>query len=112
MLVIPQMENLMPGRKTFFPNEYDKPYSGEWVTASFKKVWKKVSTAHARAYDFRSHYAVVNINGWDHCGIEWMDKLLYLSRSMGHRYIQKHIILLQACTAVCTPVGKSDRMWV
>ena len=41
-----------------------------------------------RAYDFRSHYAVVNINGWDHCGIEWMDKLLYLSRSMGHRYIQ------------------------
>lgn len=82
------MENLMPGRKTFFPNEYDKPYSGEWVTASFKKVWKKVSTAHARAYDFRSHYAVVNINGWDHCGIEWMDKLLYLSRSMGHRYIQ------------------------
>ena len=53
-----------------------------------KKVWKKVSTAHARAYDFRSHYAVVNINGWDHCGIEWMDKLLYLSRSMGHRYIQ------------------------
>ncbi|MFK1868527.1 tyrosine-type recombinase/integrase [Bacteroides fragilis] len=83
-----KMENLMPGRKTFFPNEYDKPYSGEWVTASFKKVWKKVSTAHARAYDFRSHYAVVNINGWDHCGIEWMDKLLYLSRSMGHRYIQ------------------------
>ena len=44
--------------------------------------------SHARAYDFRSHYAVVNINGWDHCGIEWMDKLLYLSRSMGHRYIQ------------------------
>lgn len=83
-----KMENLMPGRKIFFPNEYDKPYSGEWVTASFKKVWKKVSTAHARAYDFRSHYAVVNINGWDHCGIEWMDKLLYLSRSMGHRYIQ------------------------
>ena len=39
-----KMENLMPGRKTFFPNEYDKPYSGEWVTASFKKVWKKVST--------------------------------------------------------------------
>lgn len=83
-----KMENLMPGRKTFFPNEYDKPYSGEWVTASFKKLWKKVSTAHARAYDFRSHYAVVNINGWDYCGIEWMDKLLYLSRSMGHRYIQ------------------------
>lgn len=83
-----KMEDIMPGRKTFFPNEYDKPYSGEWVTASFKKIWKKVSATHARAYDFRSHYAVVNINSWNHCGIEWMDKLLFLSRSMGHRYIQ------------------------
>ena len=55
----------------------------------FKKGMEESrGTAHARAYDFRSHYAVVNINGWDHCGIEWMDKLLYLSRSMGHRYIQ------------------------
>jgi integrase len=82
----------------------------EDMMASFKKVWKKVSTAHARAYDFRSHYAVVNINGWDHCGIEWMDKLLYLSRSMGHRYIQNTLYYYRLVPLFAWPyMGKNTK---
>ncbi|MCM1141471.1 MAG: tyrosine-type recombinase/integrase [Muribaculum sp.] len=45
------------------------------------------------AYDLRSNYAVTNINRW--CGQEsadgWNQKLLSLSRSMGHRNIKNTI---------------------
>lgn len=31
-----KMDAIMPGRKTFFPNEYDRPYSDAWVSSNFK----------------------------------------------------------------------------
>lgn len=46
------------------------------------------SDAKARIYDLRSNYAVTNINKWKYVGPEWFDKLLYLSRTMGHTTIK------------------------
>ena len=82
------MENLMPGRKVFFPNEIGDFHSIMWQASVFRSIWAKISKEDARPYDFRSHYAVTNINSWDYDGTDWFDKLLYLSRSMGHKMIE------------------------
>lgn len=81
------MSVLMPKRNYFFPNEYDEPYSRTWESYNFVRMWRLVSNDYARCYDFRSHYAVKNINSWKYTGPEWFDKLLYLSHSMGHRNV-------------------------
>lgn len=81
------MSAIMPDRNYFFPNEYDEPYTRTWESYNFVRMWRLVSNDHARCYDFRSHYAVKNINSWKYTGPEWFDKLLYLSRSMGHRNV-------------------------
>ena len=77
---------LLPNRKAFFPNEFGESYSADWESYHFNRFWKKVSNSQARCYDFRSNYAVTNINSWKYTGPEWSDKFLYLSRSMGHAY--------------------------
>jgi site-specific recombinase XerD len=81
------MAALIPDRNYFFPNEYDEPYNRIWESYNFVRMWGLVSNDYARCYDFRSHYAVKNINSWRYTGPEWFDKLLYLSRSMGHRNV-------------------------
>lgn len=82
------MEQLMPGREIFFSN-YKNAFNGiAWHSNAFRNIWKTISREPARAYDLRSLYAVTNINSWDYDGIEWFDKLLYLSHSMGHRKIK------------------------
>lgn len=82
------MDKILPGRKVFFPTEDDTCRSIEWQATVFRELWSKLSTADARAYDFRSNYAVRNITGWTYEGPAWFDKLIYLSRSMGHRKIE------------------------
>lgn len=81
------IRQLLPEREPFFPNELGRYLPRTWEAYHFKRVWKKVSDKAARLYDLRSNYAVANINGWENVGPEWFDKLLYLSRSMGHSTI-------------------------
>ena len=82
------MEQLMPGRKIFFPDNNDSFHGIAWQANVFRNIWKTISNEPARAYDLRSLYAVTNINSWDYDGTEWFDKLLFLSHSMGHRKIE------------------------
>lgn len=82
------MEQLMPGRKIFFPDNNDNFHGIAWQANVFRNIWKTISGEPARAYDLRSLYAVTNINSWDYDGTEWFDKLLFLSHSMGHRKIE------------------------
>lgn len=82
------MEQLMPDREIFFSNYKDTFYGIAWHSNAFRNIWKTISREPARAYDLRSLYAVTNINSWDYDGVEWFDKLLYLSHSMGHREIK------------------------
>lgn len=82
------MSQLMPDREHFFPNKNDNAQTPAWVGYHFRNVWYKLNTAEARAYDLRSYYAVTNITKWENHGYELSGKLLFLSRSMGHKSIQ------------------------
>lgn len=78
---------VMPNRRIFFPDRNDKPHRPAWADYHFRNIWKEVSTARARLYDLRSHYAVTNVTRWKGFGYEIHEKLVHLSRSMGHRDI-------------------------
>ena len=79
------MERSVPGREAFF-SKYDGSYFKQsWFATSFRNRWHKYNERSAVAYNFRHNYAIENINSWNEDGIENnYDKLLSLSRSMGH----------------------------
>ena len=82
-----QMARIMPNRTCFFPDRKDCFHSVKWAEYHFRMIWKEISKEPARPYDFRSNYAIINVTGWKDTGFEINDKLLYLSRTMGHRCI-------------------------
>jgi len=82
------MSKLMPGREYFFPDRNNKEHTNGWQSHHFRNIWSKSNTGPARAYDLRSLYAVTNITKWENHGYELSGKLLFLSRSMGHKKIQ------------------------
>ena len=60
--------------------------------AAFARIWKaaglgKGSGNRPRAYDFRHHFAVSNLNRWIAAGVDANAMLPYLSRYMGHASI-------------------------
>lgn len=79
---------LVPDRTYFFPSRDGSYYKKGWVTKTFRQLWDAVNASHATAYEFRHHYAVTNINLWINEGFDFDDKLLYLSKSMGHTTIE------------------------
>ena len=82
------MEKIIPGHKYLFPGPGDTPHSRMWQAYNFNAMWKQCCRDKARAYDLRSLYATTNINSWQCSGMEWYGNLVYLSRSMGHRFLQ------------------------
>jgi len=82
-----KMNEIMPNRTCFFPNRNDSFHPKHWAEYLFRIIWKTISKEPARLYDLRSNYAVVNVTRWKELGFEIHDKLLYLSRTMGHRQI-------------------------
>jgi len=82
------MSKLIPGRETFFPDKNDNPHTPTWESYHFGNIWYKSNTERACPYDLRSQYAVTNITKWENHGYELSGKLLFLSRSMGHKNIQ------------------------
>jgi len=84
------ISKLQPNRTYFFQSHKDSYYSRDWVKDNFNKLWRKVNgfESKAVAYDIRHHYAIVNINNWIDDGFEFSDNLQYLSKSMGHRFIE------------------------
>ena len=75
---------LYPEREHFFSSARGSHYTQQWVVVNFRQLWHKYNTAHAVAYQLRHNYAIENINQWVGEGFDFFDKLLYLSRSMGH----------------------------
>lgn len=80
-----KIASLIPGRRYFFPNQFDEPYSSQWVTRHFSILWKKSNKTKAIPYELRHNYAIENIDSWRNVGFGIHDKLLALSKSMGHR---------------------------
>lgn len=82
------MSVLMPGREYFFPDRHNNAHTPAWEGYHFRNIWYKLNSEPARAYDLRSQYAVTNITKWENHGYELSGKLLFLSRSMGHKNFQ------------------------
>lgn len=104
------MENLLPGRDYMFPTCDDKPHSPRWITYHFKVLWKRCSETKATPYELRHNYAVVNINSWQNVGFGLHDKLLALSRSMGHRDIRSTMGYYSLTPAVAESMGTTETM--
>lgn len=79
------IDSIVPNRIAFFPNHSGGYFVGTWLTIKFRKLWYKYNQRRAVSYCFRHHYAIDNINSWNGISIDdAYDKLLSLSRSMGH----------------------------
>jgi len=78
------ISKMMPDRKIFFPSRDDKCHTALWVSKHFNNLWYKYNEAHCVTYCLRHNYAIENINSWANTGYEVHEKLLALSKSMGH----------------------------
>ncbi len=84
-------DRLFPDREIFFPmnpKNPNVPISPDMLDYHFHKVWDRVNKSTAVPYDFRHNYAIENINSWINSGLEFHDKLLFLSKSMGHTSLE------------------------
>jgi integrase len=79
---------IYPDRLYFFPARKGKCYTNQWVCVTFRKLWRKSNGSHAVPYELRHNYAIENINSWIDDGFEFHQKLLSLSKSMGHSGIE------------------------
>lgn len=77
-----------PHRTYVFPARGDSCHTRQWVQTNFRVLWDQCHPSHATAYALRHHYAVTNINRWIDVGFGFDAKLLYLSKSMGHRTVE------------------------
>lgn len=80
--------HLLPDRKFFFPAVHDKCHWNQWVSNCFMEMWFKYNTTKTVPYALRHNYAIENINKWVNVGYEVHDKLVSLSKSMGHSNLQ------------------------
>ena len=84
-----RVSEVYPGRIHFFPTTRSGCYSSGSVGTAFRSIWKKAGLGagcgnRPRAYDFRHHFALSNLNKWIANGVEVNAMLPYLSRYMGH----------------------------
>lgn len=79
------MNDLIPDRVYFFPNGKNGYYCSRWLRGYFRQIWSLSNPdTNAVIYDFRHNYAIDNINSWIKDGTDSIDKMYYLSKSMGH----------------------------
>ena len=88
-----RMWEIYPGRIYFFPTTRSDCYNSTNVSVVFRKIWKAAGLDQgcgnrSRAYDFRHHFALSNLNKWIAAGIDVDSRLPYLSRYMGHSSLQ------------------------
>jgi integrase len=77
-----------PNRTYFFPARNDGFHTRNWVQKNFRRMWSQYNDSRATAYELRHNYATENINGWTDVGFGFDEKLLYLSKSMGHSVLE------------------------
>jgi integrase len=87
-----RVSEIYAGRIYFFPTTRSDCYRRGNISIVFRRIWKEAGLTDApgskpRAYDFRHHFALANLNRWVVSGVDVNAKLLYLSRYMGHSNI-------------------------
>lgn len=81
------VERLQPRREWFFESYGGGRLTADWVSRNFKKLWRVANgdPEGVVPYQLRSEYATRNVTSWDGDAFDAHDRLLWLSRSMGHR---------------------------
>lgn len=84
---------ILPGRIYFFPTARSACYRRTSVGAVFRRIWEQARLGvglgnRARAYDFRHHFALTNLNRWIASDVDVGSRLPYLSRYMGHSCLE------------------------
>ena len=87
------VSKIYPGRIYFFPTTRLECYKRNNISLIFGKIWKAAGLKQGcgskpRAYDFRHHFALSNLNRWIAADLDINSKLPYLSRYMGHASLQ------------------------
>lgn len=82
------MQELHPNRIYFFSTGKDSMYDKRTISKYFRRFWSAQNTSNAVSYDFRHNYAITNINSWTDVGMGFHDKMLTLSKSMGHAMLE------------------------
>ncbi|MGN0273227.1 MAG: tyrosine-type recombinase/integrase [Chordicoccus sp.] len=88
------MRKLMPDATAFFPSDEGGFHNRMWLNKYFKIFWYKYNPRPKKgerpvvAYAFRHNYAIENIMRWDQHSGDADKRLVALSRSMGHVYIE------------------------
>jgi integrase len=84
---------IYPSRIHFFPTTRSGCYGLGSVGSVFHSIWEQArlgmgSGNRPRAYDFRHHFALTNLNRWIASGVDVGSRLPYLSRYMGHSSLE------------------------
>lgn len=84
-----RVSEIYPGRLYFFPTTRSDCYRGASIGLIFRKIWEAAGLTQGygnkpRAYDFRHHFALSNLNRWIADDSNVNSKLPYLTRYMGH----------------------------
>lgn len=103
-----KIDGLIPNRRVFFPTPDDKPHPPVWVTYHFRVLWQSCNSSHAIPYELRHNYAIENINSWTHQGFAVHDKLLALSKSMGHRQMESTLAYYSLTPAISDIIAYTD----
>lgn len=83
------VNDIYPDRTYFFPAKANRCYECSTISQNFRKVWKAAGfRIHARAYDFRHHFAFATLNRWIEQGTDVHSMLPYLTRYMGHASLE------------------------
>lgn len=89
-----KIRELMPDAVPYFPSNTGEYHHKVWLNKYFRMFWYKYNPRPAPGersvvpYALRHNYAVENISGWHQDGYNADKRLVALSRSMGHVYIQ------------------------
>ena len=84
------INRIIPNRKFFFESSVGKQFDTRWIIRTFHQIWTKANGNKKKVipYDFRHNYAITNINRWQNDGFDFNEKMLFLSKSMGHCSIE------------------------
>jgi integrase len=83
------VSEIYPNRLYFFPTTRSNHYKCTSISIIFREIWEKAGLSQSfgnkpRAYDFRHHFALSNLNKWIAAGVDVNSKIPYLTRYMGH----------------------------
>ena len=102
------IRRIQANRTYFFETSKGTNYSRYWVEDNFTTLWKSANgnTENVVAYDLRHNYATENINSWENDPFTASENMHYLSKSMGHRWMQSTLYYYSIVPALADKISR------